>query len=515
MLNKSSNEILCEDCKLNYVTQSTMDKYGKCLSCHRREVIARTKGIKYVKYVDLSDKEKQRIQKQRKTNNAWAQKRYAKAQDKVIENSNVVRKNQIYTQEILQCIKENASNTRSVKELRGIIQGLFPSANITVANFNNVISRHNIPHSVRTDYSRHHKTEDTLGSSEIISTISTVDSNKGDNTNAQNGIIEDVANTEVIAGKPETVKLKNIATDEDGDPVRFKPIKDEVVSVLGERFKQDNCDNELNYLVSDYINLLEMFEYLTTKIDTILMQRNKQLGIINSYQTDVIHEMENEIADDGDTYLQDKMHIIRDYRRYMEVDILALSKLRPILKLIKGAIHPSNPNNLTDLKSINGCLSELKAILRANTQPKFAPRVDVGMAQKYDWAVMKNSVNKREVKANGDILKPTTSIANPVRVVSNKAVATPANSPIVMSARSNRNYCRLSLTPDEEKNGFAIYRVSCKISGGKYGVFSSWYKDYKATRQEMAIAWAQQEFARMKSANGQILVTDIDCHQIN
>ena len=41
---------------------------------------------------------------------------------------------------------------------------------------------------------------------------------------------------------------------------------------------------------------------------------------MNAYQSDIVHEQEHIIAQPGDTYLQDKLHILRKERRYYEHD---------------------------------------------------------------------------------------------------------------------------------------------------------------------------------------------------
>ena len=52
--------VLCPDCGVNYITIKRFNDYKKCISCARRETIANTTNMPYVKWIDLSDDEKER-----------------------------------------------------------------------------------------------------------------------------------------------------------------------------------------------------------------------------------------------------------------------------------------------------------------------------------------------------------------------------------------------------------------------------------------------------------------------
>lgn len=642
-MNKSDNEILCKDCNKNYINKIRFEKYGICLSCQRRKTLAKTTGSTYIKYVDLPQSEKDRLEKQRETNNKWARKKTAKNKSSEDENklkkllskvdklpdellvkkfldkykyseldlvclkssdmyskfknyckgekyqaitqeefnkilgdkfeydfgmlknclynfkgmnndewvnyvsdikSNIksseatakkpLRCNQIYTPELIEEIKEKADGILTVKELRLIFKTKYPELNITEANFNNIIARHKIPHARRSINSN---IEERI----IVNPIKANKIIMPENNIQQEEIKDNIILQEIQKDKDLIIEKPIIEkeVDEDGDPIRLVPIKEEVVSVLDEKFKKENAKNKFNYTVDDYINMLEMFEYLSANIDGLIRCRDKQFNIVNDYQFDIVHEMENELAEEGNTYLQDKMYVMRDYRRYMEIDYKALKQLRPVLKLIKTVIHPSNPNNTADLKSMSGCINSLKQIIKENAQPKFVPRVDVGMTKKYDWAVNKNSIykkalsqdNKQVDELNTDIQLNNEDIVNNEKLDLGKELdyideqikeSKPMQSSIAIVDRgikinaSLRNIkSNIKLSDDELKKGFAVYRVSCKISGGGFGVFRPWYKDYSCIKEEIAMAFAQQEFAKMKSKNGSLLFTEVECHKLN
>lgn len=549
-MNKRSNEILCKDCNENYINAERFKKFGVCLSCQRRMTMAKTHNFKYVPYKDLPQSEKDRLIKQRETNNRWAKKKNAKLKadgdekklkeplseiDKLspeflVATSNKIstvrkpRENQIYTPEIVDEIKATANENISVSELRQIFINKYPDLNITASNFNNIIARHKIPHASR-----------NYGKSNVVKEQVIINPVKFDK------IKEDVINDETqVVEEPKHIIKQEL--DEDGDPIRLQPIKQEVVSVLDEKFKEKKCRNQFNYTVDDYINMLEMFEYLAGNIDGLIKCRDAQFNIVNDYQFDIIHEMENELAEEGNTYLQDKMYVMRDYRRYMDIDYKALKQLRPVLKLIRGMIYPSNPNNLDDPKSISGCLKALKQTISENAQPKFVPRVDVDMTKKYDWAMNKNSkykkavakqlvpqseklvqendlinVENKEPEEKYDLRKRLDEIDGNViyKVDKSGKHQVVLNTSNVINDKLKQLNSNIRLSEDEIKNGFGVYRVSCRISGGGFGVFRPWYRDYSCVKKEIAMAFAQQEFAKMKSENGQLLFTEIECHKLN
>lgn len=567
-MNKRSNEILCKDCNENYINEERFKKFGVCLSCQRRMTMAKTHNFKYVPYKDLPQSEKDRLIKQRETNNRWAKKKNAKLKaggdekklkellsemDKLppeflIATSNKIstmckpRENQIYTSEIVDEIKATANENISVSELRQIFINKYPDLNITASNFNNIISRHKIPHASRT-YGKSSTAEEKI----IVNPVKTNKLNTTNSDDKENLKFSAYIDFNKMLEPPQNLQSKHIIKqelDEDGDPIRLQPIKQEVVSVLDEKFKEKKCRNQFNYTVDDYINMLEMFEYLAGNIDGLIKCRDAQFNIVNDYQFDIVHEMENELAEEGNTYLQDKMYVMRDYRRYMEIDYKALKQLRPVLKLIRGMIHP---NNLDDPKSISGCLKVLKQTISENAQPKFVPRVDVDMTKKYDWAMNKNSKYKKAVAQATS--KQETSITETEQFLQSKlsdetiklnkeekydlgkqlddidkqikedkpiSKSIPIQDKSIKANASLKNMkSNVKLTEEQVRAGFGVYRVSCRISGGGFGVFRPWYKDYSCVKEEIAMAFAQQEFAKMKAENGQLLFTEIECHKLN
>lgn len=550
--------VLCPDCGVNYITIKRFNDYKKCISCARRETIANTTNMPYVKWIDLSDDEKERLEKQREKNNKSAKirarqvtktngttlpaevlvkkfldsKNYLTGGDISIKTTEIysqfsvycsshyytllsrhelysiliekfgfkkkmsyginylrlegninislksnktgdlvseikkenLKSNQIYTQEMIDYLISIADETKTVSELREALLKKYPDKKITASNFNNIIARRKIPHFISNGFKLIKPTE--------VDTV-TVDTNEIEEPQLTIGDM-----------KPVVSDKRDIEND------RLVPIKEEVIKVLQTKFTAMKCKTMNDFKLDDYINMIELFVYLMHNIDNIISVRNNQYDIANWYQDEIIHEMENELAESGNTYLQDKMYILRDIRRYIESDRDALKQMRVFLKNLNKVFPES------DAKKVIG---QLKHINENVKQPKFIPTVDLGMVNKYSWATYgspSSAKNNKTVLTTNAVEKFMNEKSEDIKTI-------------------NINGTKTHLSKDEIDRGFKVYRVSCNISGGGYGAFKPWYKDYPCINADIAMSFAQQEFARMKASNGSLLFTDVKVHQLN
>jgi len=557
-LELQDQNVLCPDCGVNYITIKRFNDYKKCISCARRETIANTTNMPYVKWIDLSDDEKERLEKQREKNNKSAKirarqvtktngttlpaevlvkkfldsKNYLTGGDISIKTTEIysqfsvycsshyytllsrhelysiliekfgfkkkmsyginylrlegninislksnktadlvseikkenLKSNQIYTQEMIDYLISIADETKTVSELREALLKKYPDKKITASNFNNIIARRKIPHFISNGFKLIKPTE--------VDTV-TVDTNEIEEPQLT---IEDM--------KPVVSDKRDIEND------RLVPIKEEVIKVLQTKFTAMKCKTMNDFKLDDYINMIELFIYLMHNIDNIISVRNNQYDIANWYQDEIIHEMENELAESGNTYLQDKMYILRDIRRYIESDRDALKQMRVFLKNLNKVFPES------DAKKVIG---QLKHINENVKQPKFIPTVDLGMVNKYSWATYgspASAKNNKTVLTTNAVEKFMNEKAEDIKTI-------------------NINGTKTHLSKDEIDRGFKVYRVSCNISGGGYGAFKPWYKDYPCINADIAMSFAQQEFARMKASNSSLLFTDVKVHQLN
>ena len=59
------------------------------------------------------------------------------------------------------------------------------------------------------------------------------------------------------------------------------------------------------------------------------------------------------------------------------------------------------------------------------------------------------------------------------------------------------------------------FRVSCKVSGGGYGAFSNWYRDYECTSESTALAYAKNTLTQLATNRKGMIWTDLSCVQLN
>ena len=487
-------DILCPDCANNYISSKRFKELGKCISCSRRETIARTTNREYIKYVNLPQEEKDRLAHQRELNNRSAklrnQKKVAdmpkveeKVEPKKVEQKQNtgtnVRKNQIYTPDIVADIKQIANDETSIKMLLQIICEKYPDKNFNEGNLKNIIRKYKLPHLV-TRGNRAPKIEEeqfeqtNVSEPEEFVTISTVVDSCG---------LTAIPDSDVSI----FVNNKSNEPKEFVEPERFKPIRAEVNSVLDKRFKNLGVAVERDYTTDEYINALDMLLYLKENCDTIIKNRRSQQNIMNAYQSDMIHTIENVIADEGDTYLSDKMHIIRDYRRFYEVDYKNVSSLKTILGKIDAE----------DLRNAMRVLRKNKEFVE---NPVFKPYVDTTLIDKYEWA---QPIDPNSAKANVSITKynPTSFNVSNTRPVTRIGMApnTPPTSQLSSRVRKSLH----------------TFRVSCRVSGGGYGVFKEWHRDYECTNKNTALAYATNTLNQLSSNRKGMIWTDLDVVELN
>lgn len=539
----TSKDILCPHCNIEYITQNRFNDYGKCLSCMRRETIAKTKNLPYIKFVDLPQAERDRLIKQREQNNSYNKKKSnstsnngnkeqnkkpskrpsknsSKSKYEEVDGVRVrVRDNTIYTPEIINKILEISGDDVSAKEILAKLQELYPDKPFTYGNLSNIISRRNIPHKTKTN-----KTTEKF--SAIIE--DDLDTNVEDEVEViEPGVYvpveKSVENVEKHVDKSRVAKI-----NAEELPERFNSVIEEVDGVSDAKFRMEHCQLNRNYESQDYINTIEnlmkmstencdlldylgdieRLVYITTNGQEIVNKRRSQQNIMNAYQSDVIHEIENVISEDGNTYLSDKLHIIRNYRRYYEMDYRNVATLRPIRDNMTTALEKLNEafklfKESLDPKILNGVLENLKKNQNYVENPVFKPMVDTTMVDKYEWVKPLDTTSAKSrisvVHYNPDSFKKGTS--NNGRPVTRIGMG--ANTPPT-------NQLKASV-----RKSLKIFRVSCKVSGGGYGVFHTWYRDYECTNKDTALAYAKNTLNQLSQTRKGMIYNDLDVVELN
>lgn len=421
---------LCPDCLLNYLESESEIHSGLCTSCSRRKRIMKTTGKEYKKFKDLSEEEKSKVLQNRIN--------LSKGRPKtVVKNT----KNLIYTASMIDVIKDMANDNITVKDLMEKIKSIYPEKNINIGNFTNIIARHNIPHKNR---SKKNKSE------EII--VNNITEEKLEN-NRYDNIQQNVLNYEKYLQKEDL-------TDEE----RLEPIEEEVTTVLYNKFKKDNCYNEIPYTTDDYIKMLEMLLNINEQKNTIVRNGVAQHRIMDLYEDDIIHETENILLPKGNTYLQDKLHVLRNKRRALEYNGGDISIMREFL-------------NTINMNALKNTIKNLRQEKESRVNFKYIPNVDETMIDKYNWCLATRENNYKALE------------------------------PIVIPY--------VTSTSNKEPKQLNTYRVSCQLSGAGFGAFKSYYKDYQAISQDIALSYGEQELEKMKKEKPGILIQNIDIHKIN
>ena len=211
--------------------------------------------------------------------------------------------------------------------------------------------------------------------------------------------------------------------------------------------------------------MLEMLLNINEQKNTIVRNGVAQHRIMDLYEDDIIHETENILLPKGNTYLQDKLHVLRNKRRALEYNGGDISIMREFL-------------NTINMSALKNTIKNLRQERESRVNFKYIPNVDETMIDKYNWCLATRENNYKALE--------------------------PIVIPYVTSTSNNKEPKQLN-----------TYRVSCQLSGAGFGAFKSYYKDYQAISQDIALSYGEQELEKMKKEKPGILIQNIDIHKIN
>lgn len=215
---------------------------------------------------------------------------------------------------------------------------------------------------------------------------------------------------------------------------------EDVDGILRRKYRLLECFAEKCYSTKDYIDILDTLIYLCENITTHIAKTINQYDIMNSYQNDLLHEVENTESElQQDTYLLCKLRYLRHIRRLKQYET-------EDLKTIKSFIDTINTHKLKLTKN------KLKALQEKRGNAKFIPMVDIKMVPKYDWAEYGSWTDK---KIHKHIL--TTPVPTEVS-----------------------------------------YRVTAEVSGSGFGPFAKWGECYNCKNEETALELAKQDLEKLK-----------------
>lgn len=471
--------ILCPDCKTNTISIIKYDQGQICNSCLHRKVWAAKKNEPYVKFIDLTQEQQEKITHQRLYNEQYREKKQLlydsddtselnilefKTVEEDQDSNNKRTGRRKYPDELYDYIIQNASPEISTQELYNQIIEKWPNLaeTFTKIKLGKYLYARNLPFRRLTD-------DEKLKIIEM--TRSKKNSAIKDSTDTSSEVvIKEVTNnesdSEEFVNNVDTVEHSiceiNTSVDTYDEKARFDPIIAEVKAVLQKKFETVGCNMEYDFKIEDYIDAFKVLRFLVKNFSNIIQKRNDQYDIANNYQTDVIHEMENEISAPGDTYFQDKCHVLRNIRRNYELDTICIESMKPFLFSLS-----KRTAELTDI------IEKLEKQKVRKDAPKYVPNVDETMINKYSWV---SDTNPSTVK----LMQKT-----------------------LLSSNSKQN----------KKAGNPIYIASCYISGGGFGAFKKWTKEVSYPTREEAQRAVDLELDEIKRKNKNILITDFQLHK--
>ena len=483
----TSNNIICPDCGEEYISERRFNKYHRCVKCERRYKIAIKNNKDYVPISDLSKSERKTILNKRKSatnrvNNKLIKTQTRTNKNKTNESKTTKKRSSIYTKEILSKCVELKNKGLLYKDIVKELQK--DGINATKSGLISAIWRYKQGKQSKEVINEHSDIEDMyVPNDEVIldAEVTSIDYNKTE--------------------KDDTDVISNDKVDDSTDDINTQSnsssdLKTEVDNVAMKKFMALGCNESEQYNTDDYINMLDMLEYLVVNQQQILEHRQSQHDIMNAYQDDVLHEIEAVDPDDGDNTLQKKLHIVRNKRRYYEWDYNDVGIMKQFLESV-------------DLRKLKIVLGQLRKFKQVRNRPVFIPSVDKQMINKYNWAI------KSQQEPNIKTMKITSTISIIHALETNGL----SDSNLQSNELPNK-FKQTFVEPHKFFNipgvqGVSKYRASCKLSGSGFGAFKTWYKDYICLNEEVAESYFKKDLERLKQKHKGILITETQINKIN
>lgn len=405
-----TKDTICPDCQVNKLQGKDYEE-GICYWCHCRKLASKSKNEEYVPVVDMP----------------------TTARRIVVANFKSGRlTSDTYTREVEDFVLSTNHDILTIKEIMALCIQEFPEKEFNYNGVRTFLAKRCISYKLD-------------------------NASKGKRNNSDLPDVREI--------------MKNIKAQEENEKQveiqkSFSCAKRDVEEILNNKFKQVKCSTPIDLETDDYIHLLQDLQYLCLNYENIISHRNDQKDICNGYQDDIVHAIEIESNDIAK--LSEKLHILRNKRRYYEFDRIDVNALRPLLESIDTNLLTKSLNKLISLKDARNKLT-------------YIPKVDTTMLNKYDWAIEGELIGKR---ANTNLL-----------VTNNKY----GNAPL-------RNY---------EGKTLYKFRVSAKLSGGGNGAFKNWYRDYTAKTEDIALNFGKTELERYCIEHKGTIYTELSVHQIN
>ena len=506
---ENTKDILCPDCESEYISSLRFYNKGKCIQCERRQKMAEKKGKEYIPICKLSKKEQKSIFKRRKAKKVNVTKSVSTQNEINTKQKLVVRgAERKYSDELLEyCINlkqqgytgneivENVQQTKDANiNKKGLLSAIWRYENNKYNENNKIDNKSSKVNPIIKTTIINKDNLDKIGVN--IKEEDLVEKDKQFKQIYKEGVMLQQEKQNLIKDYMETKQeLQNL----DEDAVMLQ-LKHKVDKVAEKKFITLNCNEPETYNTDSYIQMLEMLQYLSYNVQQILKSRQTQHDIMNAYQDDVLHEIEKSEIVKGDNLLQAKLQIVRNKRRYYEYDYNDIGIMKQFLECI-------------DLKKLGIVLGQLKKFKEVREHPVFIPSVDDEMINKYDWVVKP----KKEINIRMSKITSTVSVIHKVEEMVEKDETVLADK-FKQKFTTPEEFFQINKDTKVIKRKQPVvnkYRVSCKLSGGGFGAFRLWYKDYTCINEELAESFAKQELENLKKKHKGILITELDVTKIN
>lgn len=358
-------------------------------------------------------------------------------------------KNNIYSKNLIFDIKLYALlEWRTYEEIYQYALARQPK--VTLGNLGNIISRKHIP------YKGNRKKISDIDLKEVINEQINKYQNKekviDDNKEKEDKVVSEIIND------------KNLEVNKNETDIRsIEDIEKEVNTTLDRKYQKMHCNFSFNYTLDDLIKCITMIQDIKINGGAYFNDGSSKYDILNGYQEDIIHEIEN-IDDinnvEYNDYLLKKLNIFRNIRRVVKNNGRYLKIIEPCFK-----------NLNIDNKILEDTLKELKKEKEKLENPSYIPSVDSTMTDKYDWAISPVPTSRK-------------CIGNPV-------------------------------VRNEVDKKLKSYKVTCLVSGAGR-VFSNWSYTYNDYNEEGALNQARNFWEiEKKKKGGNLLITNLKAYELN
>lgn len=212
----------------------------------------------------------------------------------------------------------------------------------------------------------------------------------------------------------------------------YKQCEEYVDNTLSRKYQLMKCVDKLEYEIEDIEKAIQIITDLKSRYPLYFANGSKQHEIMNDFNADLVHEIEN-INPLDDITGSVKLHILRKRRRDLQYNQKYINAVKPLIDGIP-----------MDKTQLNGILNEITRLKYERSNPTYIPLVDMDIVNRYEYA----------------------------------------KSALPTSKKSQMK--TLQVEVDNANSDKDTYTVSYNLSGRGLGVYKYWFKEYTGVTEEEA-----------------------------